>query len=150
MLSSRPALNCAKWASPQADRLVRIQRRQRIAHHRGRRVHAQHDRPAIEAVHPDIFRDLPDHLKHRGFAVARAEKWKHVDRPMDRPLDVVVDQGFEVFALAFIDRAIQRARKTPETVLRHDVRFPKLDWLLSKRPCWASAATPCLDAALNI
>jgi hypothetical protein len=37
------------------------------------------------------------------------------------PLDVVVDQGFEVFALAFVDRAIQRARKTPETVLRHDV-----------------------------
>jgi len=30
---------------------------------------------------------------------------------MDYPLDVVVDQGLEVFALAFVDCAIQRGVK---------------------------------------
>jgi hypothetical protein len=58
---------------------------------------------------PDIFRDLPDDLQHGGLAVARAEKGKHVDRSIDRPIDILVDQGFEVFGLALVDRAMQRA-----------------------------------------
>src|SRR5216683_5161162 len=81
---------------------------------------AQHDRLAVEAADPEIVRDLPDHLEHGGLAAARAGKWKHVDRAVDRPIDVLVDQGFEVFKLAFVDRAMHSARKTPETVLCHD------------------------------
>ena len=72
---------------------------------------------------PQVFRDLPDNLEHRGLAVARAEERKQVDRAIDRPIDIVVDQGFEVFALAFVDGAMQGARKTPEAVLCHDVQF---------------------------
>ncbi len=64
---------------------------------------------AIEAVDPDMFRDLPDDLEHGGLAAARAEKGKHVDRSIDRPIDILVDQGFEVCGLALVDRAMQRA-----------------------------------------
>src|SRR4051812_37759164 len=56
----------------------------------------------------------------------RAEKWKHVDGPEDRPFDVLVDQRFEVVKLALVDRRMQRARKTPEAVLCH-VLSPEKD-----------------------
>src|SRR6266403_1477981 len=90
---------------PQADRLVHVQHRERIAQHRRRLVRAQHDRLAVEAVDPEVIRDVSDHLEHGGLAAARAEKRKHVDRAMDRPIDLLVDQGFDVFELAFVDRA---------------------------------------------
>ena len=64
---------------------------------------------AIEAMDPDVFRDLPDDLEHGGLAPARAEERKHVDRPINRPIDLLVDQGFEVLGLAFVDGAMQRA-----------------------------------------
>ena len=60
-------------------------------------------------MHPDVVGDLPDDLDHGFAAAAGAEEWKHVDRAIDRPVDVFVDQGFEVFVAAFIDRAVQRA-----------------------------------------
>ena len=41
-----------------------------------------------------------------GLAVARAEKGKHVDRPIDRPLHILVDQGLNILQLAFVDRAV--------------------------------------------
>lgn len=94
---------------PQVDRLVRVQRRQRIAHHRRSRILAQHDRLAIEAVDPYVFRDLPAYLEHGVFTATRAEKRKHVDRAIDHPVDVVIDLGLQIFWLAFIDRAMQRA-----------------------------------------
>src|ERR1700682_881059 len=87
-----------EMGAPQVDRLVGVQHGQRIAHHRRCRIHAQHDGFAIEAVDPDIVRDLPDNLEHGGLAAARAEKWKHVGRAVDRPIDVLVDQGFEAFS----------------------------------------------------
>jgi hypothetical protein len=59
------------------------------------------------------------HLEHRGLAAAGAEKRKHVDRTVDRPLNILVDQIVEVVELALVDRAMQRARETPETVLCH-------------------------------
>ena len=40
---------------------------------------------------------------------ARAEKRKQFDRAIDHPIDVVIDLGLEIFGLAFIDRAMQRA-----------------------------------------
>ena len=67
----------------------------------------------------DILGDLPDDLDHGRLALARSEKRKHVDRAIDRPIDVLVEQGFEIGGLAFVDRAMQRARKTPETMLCH-------------------------------
>jgi hypothetical protein len=67
------------------------------------------NRLAIEAMDPDVFRDLPDDLEHRGLAAARAEKRKHVDRSINRPIDILVDQGFEFFGLALVDGAMQRA-----------------------------------------
>src|SRR6266849_5992560 len=57
------SLELREMGEPQADRFVGIQLRQRIAHHRGRRIRAQHDRFAVEAMHPHIFRDLPDNLE---------------------------------------------------------------------------------------
>jgi hypothetical protein len=70
-------------------------------------------------VDAEIVRDLPDHFDHRRLAAARAEERIHVDRSIDRPVDVLVEHGFEIGGLAFIDRAMQRARKTPETMLCH-------------------------------
>jgi hypothetical protein len=64
-------------------------------------------------------RDLPDDIDHGRSAAARAEERKHVDRAVDRPFDILIEQGFEIGGLAFIDRAMQRARKTPEAVLCH-------------------------------
>jgi hypothetical protein len=54
-------------------------------------------------------RDLPDHLEHRRLAAAPTEKRKHVDRAMDRPIDLLVDQAVEVLRLAFVDRLMERA-----------------------------------------
>src|SRR4051794_18091385 len=105
---------------PQADRLVGIDRGQGIAHHRRRRIYAEHDGFAVEAADADIVGDLPAYLQHGGLAAAAAEERKHVDRPVDRPFDVLIDQRLEVLALALVDRGMQRARKTPETVLCHD------------------------------
>ncbi len=76
---------------PQVNRLIRVQRRQRIAHHRR------------------SFRNLPAYLEHGVFTAARAEKRKHVDRAMDQPIDVIIDLGLEIFGPAFIDRGMQRA-----------------------------------------
>jgi hypothetical protein len=70
---------------------------------------AQHDRLAIEAVDPHVFRDLPAYLEHGSLTAARAEKRKQFDRAIDHPIDVVIDLGLEIFGLAFIDRAMQRA-----------------------------------------
>ena len=58
---------------PQGDRLVRIQRGQRIAHHRGGRIHPQHDRFAVEAMDADVFGNLPDDFGHGRFAAARSD-----------------------------------------------------------------------------
>ena len=58
---------------------------------------------------PDIVGNLPDHLEHGRLAAARSEERKHVDRAIDRPIDVLVDQAFDVGVLALIDRAMQRA-----------------------------------------
>ena len=70
---------------------------------------AQHDRLAIEAVDPYVFRDLPAYLEHGSLTAARAEKRKQFGRAIDHPIDVVIDLGLEIFGLAFIDRAMQRA-----------------------------------------
>ena len=70
---------------------------------------AQHDRLAIEAVDPHVFRDLPAYLEHGRLTAACAEKRKQFDRAIDQPIDVVIDLGLEIFGLAFIDRAMQRA-----------------------------------------
>jgi NADPH-dependent glutamate synthase beta subunit-like oxidoreductase len=67
----------------------------------------------------DILRDLSDHLEHGGLAAAGAEERKHVDRTVDRPIDVLVDHGFEIVELVFVDRTMQRARERPEAVLCH-------------------------------
>src|SRR5258708_35966206 len=56
-------LELREMRDPQADRLARIQERQRIAQHRGSRIHAQHDGLTIETVDPDVVRDLPDDLE---------------------------------------------------------------------------------------
>jgi len=79
---------------------------------------------------PDDPRFVPSVVS---LAAARAEKRKHLDRAVDRPVDILVDQGVEVFDLAFVDGAMQRARKTPETMLCH-VGFPKTGLAISKRP----------------
>src|ERR1700733_8891146 len=69
--AGQPAgLELRELGEPQADRLVDVQRGQRIAHHRGRGIHTQHDRLAIEAVDPYVVRDLPDDLEHGGLAAA--------------------------------------------------------------------------------
>ena len=83
---------------------------------------------AVEAVDADVLGDLPDHFHHGRLALARAEERKHVDRAIDRPIDVLVEQGFEIGGLAFIDRTMQRARKTPETMLCHLIWSLKLDF----------------------
>ena len=70
---------------------------------------ARHDRLSIEAVDPHVFRDLPAYLEHGSLTAARAEKRKQFDRAIDHPIDVVIDLGLEIFGLAFIDRAMQRA-----------------------------------------
>src|SRR5258707_5024816 len=139
-----------EMGDPQVDRLAGVQHRQRIAHHGRCRIHAQHDRLAVEAVDPEIVRDLPDHLEHGGLAAAHAEKWKHLDRAVDRPIDVLVDQGFEVFKLAFVDGAVYRARKTPEAVLCHAICFLNRIYWTANGGEWASLATPRPDAALDI
>jgi len=64
---------------------------------------------AVEAADAEVFRHLPDHLDHGGLAAACAEEWKHVDRAMEGPFDVFVDQGFDITKLAFVDRAMHRA-----------------------------------------
>jgi hypothetical protein len=38
-----------------------------------------------------------------------AEKREHVDRAVDRPVDLVVDQLFEFVVPALVDRAMERA-----------------------------------------
>src|SRR5579862_5189396 len=68
----------------------------------------------------DVVRDSTDHLEHGGLAMAGAEERKHIDRAVDGPFDIVVDQGFQIFMLAFVDRAMQCARETPETMLCHN------------------------------
>src|SRR6185436_14893448 len=88
---------------------------------------------AIEAVDAKIVGDLPDDIDHRRPAAARAEERVHVDRSIDRPVDVLVEHGFEIGGLAFIDRAMQRARKTPETMLCHFGWSLKLDLLSGNR-----------------
>src|SRR6266566_5639873 len=129
-------LELRQMRDTQRDRLVGVERGEREAQHRCRRINAQHDRLAIEAANPDVLRDLPDHLDHRRLAAARAEKRKHVDRSVDGPFDVLVDQGFDLFKLAFVDRAMQCARKTPETVLCHDGVFPNWMCKTATVPQW--------------
>jgi hypothetical protein len=55
------------------------------------------------------FSEICRHLEHGGLTAARAEKRKQFDRAKDDPIDVVNDQGLEIFGLVFIDRAMQRA-----------------------------------------
>src|SRR4029453_15010602 len=88
----------------------------------------------------DIVRDLLDDLDHGRFTAARAEERKHVDRAIDRPVDVFVEQGFEIGGLAFFDPAMQWARKTPEAVLCHFSLVLELA-CKQQRPLWASAST---------
>jgi hypothetical protein len=38
---------------------------------------------------------------------------------MDGPVDIIVDQSVDLVELALVDRAMQRARETPEAVLCH-------------------------------
>jgi hypothetical protein len=97
-------------------------------------------------VHAHIVRDLPAYVEHGGLAAARAEKRKHVDRPVDRPFDVLVDQRREVLLLALIDRVMQGARKTPETVLCHGCHL-KPDLQDSKRPSGRQRRRRALNAA---
>ena len=61
-------------------------------------------------MHPDLVRDLPQHLQHRRLAVARSEEeGKQLDRPVDGPVDIFVKQWLDVGELALVDRAMQRA-----------------------------------------
>ncbi|MGY3426622.1 hypothetical protein ACVWZW_007126 [Bradyrhizobium sp. F1.13.4] len=60
-----------------------------------------------------------DDVEHGVLALARAEERKHVDRAVERPLDVLVDQGLDVLEMPVVDRAMQRTRETPEAVLCH-------------------------------
>src|SRR5215471_13201989 len=114
-----PGLELREMSNADRDRLARFQRRQRVAHHRGGLVDAEHDGLAVEAVDAEILRDLAHDLEHRCLAAPRPEKREHVDRSVDRPVDVIVKQGREVFELAFVDRAMNRTRETPEAVLCH-------------------------------
>lgn len=104
-----PGLEPGEMRHPQADWLVGIERGQRVAQHRRRRLLGQHHRLPIEAMNPDIFRNLPDDLQYGGLAAPGAEKRKHIDRAENRPIDVLVDQAFDIGVLALIDRAMQRA-----------------------------------------
>ncbi|GCC41590.1 hypothetical protein chiPu_0025829 [Chiloscyllium punctatum] len=113
---------------PERDRLVGVQCRQRIAQHRGRGIRTQHDGLAVEAVNPQVLADLPDHLEHCGLAAARAEEGKQVDRSVDGPFDFVIEHQLDVCKLAFVDRAMQCARKTPEAMLCHFGLVLKLDF----------------------
>ena len=98
MLDSRPALNCAKCASRRLIGLLESMRGEGIADHRCRRIHPEHDGFPVEAVDADVVGDLPAYLQHGGLAAAAAQERKHVDRPVDRPFDVLVDQRLEVLA----------------------------------------------------
>jgi hypothetical protein len=60
-------------------------------------------------MHPYGLGDLPADVEHRGLAAPRTEEGEHVDRPIDCPIDILVDQRFEVFGLAIVDGAMQRA-----------------------------------------
>ena len=109
MLRNRSALNCAKWAS---RRLIGLLESSAVSEYRN--IEAAESAPnmielTVEAVDPDVVGDLPDHLDHGVLAAAGAEKRKHVDRPIDGPIDVLVDQGFEVFELALVEREMERA-----------------------------------------
>src|SRR6516164_5058982 len=129
-------LEAREMSNAYGNGLAGVQRGQRIPQHRGCRIHAEHNRLALEAADGEIFRDLPDHLEHGRAAAPRAEKWKHVDRAMNRPIDVLVEQVGDILEPAFVDRAMERARKTPEIVLCH-LLFPGLDV--------KTAAVPAMD-----
>ena len=147
MLDSRPALNCAKCASRRLIGLLESMRGQRIAHHRRRRIHAQHDGFPVEAVDADVVGDLPADLQHGGLAAAAAQKRKHVDRPVDRPFDVVVDQRLEVLLLALVDRArAMRAKNARDCALSW--RSPETGFAGQHAALRASSSTPCLQCCI--
>jgi hypothetical protein len=56
---------------------------------------------------------------------------------IDRPIDVLVDHVLEVIELALVDRAVQRARKTPEAVLCHSVLSQ--NWIAKQQPAISGA-----------
>src|SRR5215472_10327192 len=113
------ALELGEMRDAQRDRLVGFQRCQRIAHHRAGGIDAEHDGLAVKTVDAEVLRDLLHHLDDRFPAAPRAEEGKHVDGSIDRPIDVVVEYRGKFVKLAFVDRTVQRARKTPEAVLCH-------------------------------
>jgi len=52
-------------------------------------------------------------------SLPRTEERKHVDRAIDRPIDILIEDGFNILELALVDRALQCTRETPETMLCH-------------------------------
>ena len=62
--------------------------------------------------------------------MARAEEGKQLDRAMNGPVDIFVDQWLDVGELALVDRAMQRARETPEAVLCH--------WVVPELGAWTA------------
>src|SRR4051812_5456599 len=106
-------------------------------------------------MNAEIVCDLTDHVDHGCPAASRAEERVHVDRSIDRPIDVLVEQGFEIGGLALIDRAMKRARKTPETMLCHfwlvlEIwNFQKRQSRPNERHLRRRAEMPSTVAALN-
>lgn len=112
-------LELREMREPNADWVVRIRVRDRIAHQGCRAVFGEHDRFALEGVKANGIGDLMDRLDHGLLAPTNAEESKHVDGSIDRPFDIVVEDGFQLVGLAIFERSMKRARKMPETVLCH-------------------------------
>ena len=95
---------------------------------------------AVELADPDIIGDLADDVDHRLPAAPRTEERKHVDRTIDRPIDILIDHGFNILELALVDRTLQCTRETPETMLCHNIYV--LNWLAKKGngAKWTSSA----------
>lgn len=63
--------------------------------------------------------NLPDGIDDSVFATPRAKKGEHIDRAVDGPIDILVQDRSKLIGSAFAERAMKYARETPEAMLCH-------------------------------
>ena len=96
ILMSRAVWNCANWARRNAICIFGSARDKRAAYNGGRGIQAKYGHISVETLHLNNAGDIADNLQHSMLALPAAEKRKHVNGPVERPLTIFIKQTLDI------------------------------------------------------